>query len=456
MLITRIHEIKLIIKLALPLMAVFLAQKGMQLVDTLMMGWIGPQALAAGALGTSIFMTILVFCMGTFTAIGICIAHARGTNHPADIQSSLQHGLYLAIILSLPCMLLIWFSPQILLLLGEDPHIVGMTQLLLHGLVWGIPGFLLFLVFREFISAFALVHVVMLVALLSIPLTFVANYIFIYGKYGLPQLGIAGIGYAGAGVMWFMFFCLLFYSRKHPTLREHVISLNVFKFDYDKIRDLFYVGAPSGIIFVLDVGMFLMAAIMMGYFSIDALAAHQIAMQCVTIAYAIPFALSTATALQVGHAKGSKNLLQAKRSAYLGLGMGLIASAIIAILFILAPETFVKLFLKVSETHYNAIKELAASFLAVAALFQCFDAVQAIANGTLRGLKDTLIPMLLSIGCYWVLGVGSAYYFAFHTHLGATGIWYGLTLGICSAGIMLMLRFLQRLNRVQEELQSIS
>ena len=441
---SKMYEIKSIIALALPLIAAFLAQKGMQFIDTFMMGWIGPEALAAGALGTSIFMTILVFCMGSLSATGVFIARAKGANNDNDIQSSLQHGVCLALFLSLPCMIIIWFAPHALLAIGENPQVVNNTILLLHGLMWGFPGYLLFLVFREFISAFSSTRIVMFVALSSIPLTFLSNYILIFGKYGFPQLGIAGIGYAGAIIMWFMFLCLLMYSRKHAILEKY-ISFNQFKFDRAKFNDMLYIGIPSGTLLILESGMFLVAAILMGFLGVDALASHQIAMQCASMAYSIPFALAMATAILVGHASGSKNIKQAKRFAFHGLAIGLILTIILAIIFIFLPDKLINIFLTGDEQNYKEISQLAVSFLLIAALFQCFDGVQAIANGALRGLRDTLVPMLLSIGCYWIVGVGSAYIFAFHTGLGAKGIWYGLTLGISSIGIILLLRLVNRL-----------
>lgn len=440
----KLNEIKSITTLALPLIAAFLAQKGMQFIDTLMMGWIGADALAAGALAISVFFTVLIFCMGTLSSVGIFIASAKGANNDQDIKSSLQHGIYLALLISLPCMITIWFSPHALLALGEDPIVVSNAALLLHGLVWGLPGYVLFMVFREFISAFSLTRVVMFVALGSLPITFFINYLLIYGKYGFPQLGIAGIGYAGAIIMWFMFFCLFVYSKKHALLKQH-ISFSLFKFNYAKAWDILYIGLPSGLLLILESGMFLAAAILIGYFGVDALAAHQIALQCASIAYSIPFALSMATALQVGHAVGSKNIAQAQRSAFHGLTIGLMLTATIATLFIFAPQKLASLFLSGNEYHFDAINQLAVSFLMIAGLFQCFDGIQAIANGSLRGLKDTLIPMLSSIGCYWILGVGSAYYLAFHTNLGSKGIWYGLTLGIFSISIILILRLLSKL-----------
>lgn len=438
------HEFSLITKTALPLMAAFLAQKGMQLVDTLMMGWLGPHALAAGALGTAIFMTVLIFCMGALSAVGIHVARARGANKTEEIKSSVENGMSLALLLSFPCMILLWYSPSFLLLMGEETRIVQDATLLLHGLMWGVPGFLLFLVFREFVSAFSLTRMVMLVCVVSIPLTFLANYVFIYGKYGFPQLGIAGIGYAGAIIMWAMFLSLFLYTKKQPHLKPHVTALKWFTLEYRQLGAMLSLGTPSGLLWVLDMGMFSLGTMMMGHFGVNTLAAHQIAMQCATIAFAVPFGLSMATALQVSHAAGANDYLQVKRYTYIGLFLGLFISGSIALLFIFIPHLLASLFLESTETAYAEIVQLATVFLGIAALFQCFDALQTIMNAALRGLKDTLVPMLLCIACYWLIGVGGAYYFSFYTPLAANGVWYGLTLGIVSAAFVLGMRFIQR------------
>lgn len=440
----KLNEIKSIISLALPLMAAFLAQKGMQFIDTIMMGWIGPEALAAGAIGTSIYFTILVFCMGVLSAVGIFIVRAKGAKDIADTKSSMLHGLCLALFLSLPCMIIIWFSPYFLTHLGENPLVVKNIILLLHSLVWGFPGFLLFLVLREFISAFSLTRIIMFVALGSLPLTFFMNYLLINGKYGFPKLGIAGIGYTGAIIMWFMFLCAFIYSKKNNILKNY-ISFSGFQLNPGKVSDILYIGIPSGLLFVLESGMFLSAVIMMGYFGVDALAAHQIAIQCASVAYAIPFALAMATALKVGHAMGAKNIEQAQRWAFLGIAIGIILSFFVAAIFIFLPDKLVNLFLSGHEYHYQIIRELAVSFLTIAAIFQCLDSVQGIAIGALRGLKDTFIPMLISLCCFWMIGIGGAYYLAFHLHLKASGIWYGLTLGLSSTGIILSLRLVKKL-----------
>lgn len=438
-------EIKSTVSLILPLMAAFLAQKSMQFIDTMMMGWLGPSALAAGAFGTAIFITVLVFCMGTISSVGVFISRAKGANDKQGIKTSLQTGIWMAILLSVPCIIIIWLAPHAIIG-SENKNVIHNAALLLHGLSLGLPGYLLFLVFREFISAFSLTRIVMIVTVSSIPLTFSLNYILIYGKLGLSPWGVSGIGYAGAIVMWTMFFGLFIYSLKNQTLKEY-LHFKLIEINMQKMRDMFFIGFPSGAYFILESAMFLAAIMMMGYFGVDALASFQITMQCVNIAYAIPFSLSMATALQVGHAVGSGQLYRLKTIAFHNFGIGVIFSLCVAILFICFPGFFIKIFLNPDSNHMNTIR-MATSFLIIAAFFQCFDAVQAIANGMLRGLKDTFIPMVLSIGSYWIIGIATSYYFSFHTILGPQGIWYGISLGIISLGIFLMVRLIKKMKSI--------
>jgi len=437
----RLNDIKQLCLNAWPLVAAFLAQKGIQIVDTLMLGWLGPDALAAAALANSCFLLIVVFCMGSISAVGIYIVGARGSHQPLDIKHSLQSGMYLAVFLSLLGMLVIWQTPRLLEKLGQNPHVVANTRLFLHGLVWGLPGFLLFLVYREFLAAFELASCVLAVCLLSIPLTFCLNYLLITGLFGLPKLGISGIGYAGALVQWFMFLSLFIYSKKHLSLNQHLPKLVDWRISYAKIFALFRLGLPSGIILVLDVSLFASAALMIGHFGVEPLAAYQISMQCGTVAYAIPVGLSMATALQVSHARAANNLTQAKNYAYTGLFLGLSITALIALLFIFFPNWLIGPFLDKDALAGSLVYYYALDFLAIVGLFQCFDALQVILNGALKGFKDTFIPMLLCIVCYWIVGMGMAYYLAFYTSLAAKGVWYGLTLGIFSAALVLVLRF---------------
>jgi MATE family multidrug resistance protein len=438
------NDITAIFSIALPLVAALLSQRGMQFIDTVMMGWLGPPALAAGTLAGAIYITILLFAMGILSAVGIFIVRGKAFNDSLAVNLNLQHGIYLALLLSIPCMLIIWFMPYALSYLGEDALVIKDTISLLHSLMWGIPGELLFLVMRELLSAFSLTLIVMVISLISIPLTFLANYILIYGKFHFPALGIAGIGYGGSAVMWFMFLGLLFYSKQHRLIKDYMI-VKQYKFDRVVLSDMLRLGVPSGILLLLEAGMFLVTVLIMGHFGVAALAAHQIALLCVNVAYMLPLGLAMAGALQVGHAYASKNLVQVKRTALLSFGIVLIISASFALIFTFCSNFLVNLFLEKNSSQAPAVHQLAISFIHIAVFFLCFDALQSVASGVLRGLKDTFVPMLLSIVCYWVLGVGGAYYLSMYTSLGARGVWFGLSIGLASTAIVLILRFFKKL-----------
>ncbi len=438
-----IKQIKTITIIALPLMAAFLAQKGIQITDTIMLGWLGTNQLAAGALGVAIFLTCGTFGLGTLSSVGIFVARARGQETHDEIPLILQQGIIMVFIMALPLMLLIWHLPAILLKFNQDPAVIKQVALLVHGLIWGFPGFLLFFVFREFIAAFALTRIIMLVCLFSVPLTFIGNYIFIYGKFGFPNLGIAGIGYVGAAIYWLIFMSLFSYYKLNSQLKKY-IQFSSFKLDLEKILAMFRLGTPSGVILVLDAGMFSIAAVMMGSFSSAALAGHQIAIICASTVFAIAFSISMATALQVGYAAGANDFVTAKRFAWIGLSLGLIITLVIALFFIFIPGLFVKIFLNRQVSNYSTVKYYAYQLLMIAGIFQFFDTLQITLNGILKGIKDTFVPMLYYIACYWIIGLGSAYYLAFHTSLKAFGVWWGLTVGIISIAAVLFIRFLKK------------
>lgn len=436
--IFKASEITDYLKLCLPLMAAFLAQKGMQFIDTLMMGWLGPEALAAGALAAGIYFIILVFCRGIISALGVAIAHARGSAQVGQINIVLQQGYYFALLLSLPSMSLAWFAPYGLAYAGQNPIVVADTVLLLHGLVWGIPGFLLFFMLREYISVFALAKAVMIVSLISIPITFAGNYILIYGKYGFPVLGIEGIGYTGSIVGWFMFGCLLWYCQSTAVLKQN-FSTWTLKVNLTEMKNLLFTGSFSGITTVLDPITFFIASIMFGYFGVISLASYQIVMQCLSIAYNLPLAVSIITGLKVSHSLGANHWAQLKRDIHVALFIGVVISLGFTSLFLLKPKMIIELFLP-DNIHAISLYQATSLSLLAGSVILFFDAAQVILIGALRGVKDTFMPMIGSFCCYLLIGLGCSYLLAFHTYLSSLGIWIGLTLAMISLSLFLALR----------------
>lgn len=442
------NEIKQLIKLGLPLMAAFLSQKGMQVVDTVMMGRISSDALAAGGLGITIFITIFVFCMGSINSVGVLVSHSLGEKNLTKIPACLLNGFCFAIFISLPAMVVLWYGHWFLHLIGESDTIVIFSKELLHAIVWGFPGLMCYLVLREFVSAFSLTHIIMWISALAIPLAFGLNYILIYGKFGLPSFKIAGIGYASAIIQWLMFFSLLVYVKSKPHLNTQLQKIKLQLFAWKTIYKIITIGLPGGMILVLDVTAVLAAGVMMGYFGSAVLAAHQIALQCAGIAFTVPFAFSMATALRVSHSLGEKDLEKTKIIIRQALSIALLIAICFALIFIIFANKISYFYLNPAENNWVVIQSYTFSFLIIVALFQIFDAFQCIVTGALRGLKDTVTPMFLSVICYWILGVGSGYLLAFHTNLGPKGIWYGLAIGFVCTAIILGIRMIVTLKKL--------
>lgn len=432
---TTLYETQQTLKLAIPLITSMLAQKGIQLIATLMMGRLGTTALAAGALGYMLIMTLLIICIGTLSAVGILIARANGENKPNHITHILHQGCYSVLVLSIVAMLAIWRTPQILVLLKEDPLLIRYTTEFLHAFIPGIPGALGFILLREFIAAQGQSKISMLTALIAMPFNVCVSY-FLSAK-----LGLAGIGYSCAITEWFMFFCMLLYAMQHPIYSKQ-LQLKKFSLpDLATLKEIFKLGLPTGILFGMDVGIFAFATIIMGLFGIVTLAAHQIAMQCGSMSFTLPMGLSIATSIRMSAVIGRRELLQAEQIAYIGIGIALTIILGVNLVFWFAPLILVNIFLTPQQMDYSAVAKMAIAFLHFAALFQFMDALQVSINGALRGLKDTFIPMLLALAAYWILGPLAGYLYAFYFNLGGIGLWAGLGTAISVLAILLYWRF---------------
>src|SRR3990167_4222500 len=337
-------ETKQLTRAALPVMVIFLAQKSLQFVDALMLGRMGPEALAAGALGSTIFLIALMFCLGTLSVIGAYISRAFGLNTKREIRKTMQHSFFIVLILSIPSMVVLWLAPSFLRSLGEDLYVVNAANLFLHGLVWGFPAMLGFLVLREFISAFSLSRVILYITLAAMPLTCLADYLLIYGKLGLPTLGVAGVGYAGALIQWFMLGALLIYIYNHSLLKSYLFYFNFRELQWEKLLEMLRMGMPYGVLLVLDLGMGSLAMLMMGYFGVEALAAYYIVVQCTTIAFTLPFSFSMAAAQRVGQFTEGANFYYINKITMVSLCIGLAVACLTAGLFLLFPGFLVKIF----------------------------------------------------------------------------------------------------------------
>ncbi len=418
-----------------------MAQSAIAFVDTAMMGQLGSQTLAAGGLGAISFGALLIIGSGIVAAVSPIAAEAHGAGQPQKVGQVIRQGFGLAVLVALPVMVLIWNMRPLLSSLGQQQELLAQTELYLQAIVWGyLPG-LGFAILKDFASAISQPRSVIIITICSVPLNIVGNDVLIYGKFGLPALGLEGIGWSSTIVLWTMFLAIALYIRTQRQFRIYGIFQGFPQFDRGLIQELLHIGLPIGIIAFVETGLFTVTTYLIGQLGVAPLAAHQIALETAGVTFRIPLGIAFATTVRVGQLVGQNNLRGARFAGYVGIALGAIFMSSAAILFWTMPRPIVALFLDVEDPANAIVVELAQVLLGVAAMFQLFDGIQVIAAGALRGLKDTRIPMLIGIFAYWGIGLVSGFGFGMVLGWGAVGLWWGLALGLAVAAGVLTWRF---------------
>jgi multidrug resistance protein, MATE family len=435
-----ISEIRASLFLALPLAGAQMAQSAIAFIDTAMMGRLGSETLAAGGLGAISFGALLIIGSGLAAAVSPLAAQAHGSGQRQQVGRVIRQGFWLAVLIALPVMILIWNARPLLQGLGQQADL-DQTQLYLRAIAWGyLPG-LGFSILKDFVSAIAKPRSVIIIAILSVPLNIIGNYVLMYGKLGFPALGLAGIGWSSAIVLWSMFLALAFYIRIHPSFSPYRIFHGFPKLDRLIIQDLIHIGLPIGIILFVETGLFTVTTFLIGQMGSVPLAAHQIALETAGVTFRIPLGIAFATTIRVGHLIGQGNPQGARFAGYVGIAIGAIFMTCTGILIWTMPRPIVSLFLDVQNPANAAVVSLTQILLGIVATFQIFDGIQVIAVGALRGLKDTRVPMIIGIFAYWGIGLTSGYGFGLILGFGAVGLWWGLAIGLAVAASILTWRF---------------
>jgi len=427
--------------LSLPLAGAQLAQAATGFIDTIMMGMLGSQFLAAGGLGTATFSALLIISTGIVSAISPLVAEAKGAGRLERVGQVTTQGLWLAVAMGIPTALLIWHMGSILRLVGQEEANVVLAETFLQAIAWGFVPALAFAVLKNVVAALAQPRPVLLIMLCGTLCNGLGNYILMFGKLGLPALGLAGIGWSSAISLWLMLVALVLYILRHPAFIPCRLLRHLHQVDRLIFLELLHIGLPIGILFAVEAGLFTVTTLLMGHLGTTTLAAHQIAIQTASITYMVPLGISVATTIRVGQLSGQGDHQSARQAGYVGIGLGGLFMTGMAALFWLAPQEIVSLYLDVHQPANQAVVHMAIALLGVATLFQIADGIQIIAAGALRGLKDTRIPMLIGIIAYWGIGLTTGYLFGFQLKWGGVGLWLGLAMGLVCAAIVLTWRF---------------
>lgn len=429
--------------LALPIIFGQILQHSLSVIDTLMVGRVSVEAVAAGSLATALFVVLVVFGFGVLAPFSVFVTGSFAREDLREAAHHLQRGLVLGFLLAVVLAVLITWSSGYLYLLDQPPGVLSQARSFLLLLSWSIVPMYLFQVLKQYCEAFHMAWPPMVILCFGVLINIALNWIFIYGHCGALPLGLLGAGWATFITRTIMLLALgVVVARTHFPTADSRHALRHGSFHWPGYWDLLRTGVPAGFQISLEVGAFTFAAVMMGWISDHALAAHQIAISIAAMTYMVPLGLSLAVTIRVGHAVGSGDMPRARLSVQSCLAMTVAFMSLSAIVIFTFAHGLAALFIR-----DQAVVALAAQLLFIAGLFQIFDGIQVACVGSLRGLHDILVPTLINFGGYWMVGLPVSYLLAFHFQYGARGIWWGLLIGMFFVASLLLLRLALKLKR---------
>lgn len=431
------QEIVAAVRLAAPVALVQLGLMLMGVVDTMMLGHYSPQALAAAGVGHVFCAVVQMLGYGVVAALDPLLSQAYGAGDRTALGAHLQRGIVLAAILTVPLSLFMWDTRWFLELTHQQPVVVGNAALYIRAMAWGNLPFLLFAAFRLALQAMSIVRPAVAAIVLGNVLNLAGNYLFIYGRFGFPALGIVGSGYSTSLSRWAMCAWLVIAARRHiaPFWRGFTAEAVAWRPHVRSLR----LGLPIGVHNSLELCLFLTVALLMGQMGVAELGGHQIALNLSALSFMIPLGIGGAAATRVGNAIGRQDMPAARRAAAVCLGLGAGVMSLFALLFATAPRLLAALY-----TADPAVLTVAAALIPIAAAFQIFDGVQVVSAGILRGSADTTYPAAVALVGFWLLGLPGGWYLAFREQMGARGLWWGLTVGLGAVAALFVVRIAMR------------
>ncbi|MFT6372702.1 MAG: MATE family multidrug resistance protein [Gammaproteobacteria bacterium] len=413
----------------------------MFITTKIIVGKLGYHQLAAVGIAGDLSFEILVILMGFLSVIGVLAAHADGAGDKPGLGQTVRQGFIVSTFLGIPSMILIWNLDLLLEATGQDPIVIALATPYLHGLSSMALPVLWFAVFRNFISALSKPAAVMVISVAAVFLNYLLTIWFVYGGFGLPTMGLFGAGLATAIVTWLMFFSLIIYIYCHTELRGYGLFQGKWYFDRTITSEIIRLGIPVAGLTFMEAGMFIAVAILSGVIGAKTLAAYEVVMSWVGIPFVMAFGLAEATMIRVAQAVGKNEIAAARRAGNLGMILGVAFLSVLVIVPLGFSDQIIRLFISPNDAGFEAVSVLAAQFLMIAAIFQVFDGLQAIAARALRAFKDMIAPLWIAGFGYWVLGICGGSLLAFRFDLQGAGLWWGLAIGLMTTSTLLCLRF---------------
>jgi len=422
--------------LAYPVMLSQLGHIMVGIVDSIMVGQLGATELAASSFANNFMGMFLMFGIGVTYGITPLVAQADGKKDFTKISRLLRHGIILSLVIGVVLVFFLFGLSEAFPYMSQPEEVVALGKPYFLIIASSLLPLLLFQGFRQFAEGMSVTKPIMYITIIANLINVVLNYFLIYGKFGFPELGLNGAGWATLVSRILMAIALFIFVKNYNKFKEFRSGFDLTAVKADFFRPMLKIGLPTGIQFVFEVGAFAMAAIMMGWLGTIPLAAHQIAISLVALSYMMASGISAASTVRVGNQLGMNDIPNLKRAGNTSFLMALIFMALCSLIYILFNGFFPTIY--VDDPRVIAI---ASSLIIVAGLFQLSDGVQVVGLGCLRGMSDVKVPTVITLVSYWGLAIPSSYLFGFVFDLGPVGIWYGLLIGLTVAAITLYIRF---------------
>lgn len=440
------REVNTTLALAWPLILSNLTMALIGATDVLMLGWLGARELAGATLGFNLAMSAAIFCMGLITASAPMMATEIGrmAHSVRDVRRTFRQAMWAAITVIVPFWLVLWNTESLLLILGQQADLANIAGTYISAYMWSILPFLFFIILRNFVSALEQPVWALIISVISVVANALFNYVLIFGKLGVPALGALGAGIGSVMTNVLMFVGLALVVLLHKRFRRYRLFGGFWRPDWQRYRALWKLGLPIGVTMWLEGSVFGIAALLMGLISAEAVAAHAIALQLASLTFMVPMGLAQAATVRVGIHYGRRDPQAISRAGWVSFVLGTGFMAAMALVFVLFPDFLIGLFIDADEPGNGKVAALAVSFLAVAAIFQIVDGAQVVVAGMLRGLHDTIVPMIFALMGYWFIGVGVGAGLAFWQEWEGIGLWVGLASGLGIVAVLMLARWMMR------------
>ncbi|WP_281558070.1 MATE family efflux transporter [Thalassomonas sp. RHCl1] len=440
-------DLKHIGRLAGPLVLTNLLYVAIATIDLAMLGMLSPLDLAAGGLAIAIFNQFVTVGKGLTTATGNLVSYAVGKNEPERITPLLNASLLLGTLIGVLFSVLMLLSEPLLLLLGTVPEVAEKTTAYLSVVAIGVLPCFWFQSVRHFSVGLKAPGPLLMITGISVLLTLILNYGFIFGAFGLPALGFIGIAVATCIVLFLSFLLFLFFIRRHPQLKRY-FTWKIWQTDKQALSATWKMGLPVAATYGSEAGFFTVLSLFVATLGVSELAAHMVVMQIVYIVFMVAAGISSAASIYISEAHARENFAHARRIAHLAIGSAVSIMLMIMAVYFMAPHWVLYGFLSADELQNSQVVEIATQLLFIAAFLQIFDAGQNIGVGILRGVGDVKSAFSLSVIGYWCIGLPLAWLMSVEVKLGIEGVWYGLMLGLSVTAISQFWCFNRHINRL--------